>query len=254
MRAIELRVLTALAPWGKSWLPEATQEPQLQVQALGGASQLQGRFTRYSNDVGSVWFRADDGDDAALATVLLGTTESRPGPKSVDPVLGRALAQARSARERAIAAVLIGAHADPAEAMPGSDLLLFGSGAVVLSSREIGLCAIADACCLRHVPPMESARSSQLSRLRPVETAIRRAKVELSVSLGEVELELRQMVDLQAGDVIRLPTRLHDELEVCIGEEPVAAARLGLREESRAVQLISVKDLGEHHVERRAGN
>jgi flagellar motor switch/type III secretory pathway protein FliN len=60
------------------------------------------------------------------------------------------------------------------------------------------------------------------------------------VGLGSVELPLAQLLDLQPGDVICLPTRLAEAVPIMLDGQPVAQGSLGHCGRHKAVQLVSL--------------
>jgi flagellar motor switch/type III secretory pathway protein FliN len=140
-----------------------------------------------------------------------------------------------------VAEALIGPHADPVNAAPDAALTAPGVGAVCIRAPSLGLWAAADAGVLRHVPPPEAARGSAPA-LVPLERTLRSAPLRLDVTLGSVELALGPLLELQADDVIRLPTRLSDNLNVETAGQRLAGGRLGMLDGHRAVQLVAVRD------------
>lgn len=234
LRAIELRLLSALLPWAQDWLPAPAAEPTLRLQAVPRGALPAGRHELHANQSGRVWFRHAEADARALATALLGAPPAR---HANDAVFDAALADARRARNRAIAELLIGPHDDPVEAPLDPALAAFGSGALQIEGEAIGLAAFADEGVLRHVPPLEGARAA-LPRLVPLEQTLHRAPLQLEVTLGSVELELGPLLGLGVGDVIRLPTRLDELLAVSAGGHRLAGGRPGEHRGQRAVQLL----------------
>ncbi|OGG05310.1 MAG: flagellar motor switch protein FliM [Candidatus Glassbacteria bacterium RIFCSPLOWO2_12_FULL_58_11] len=68
---------------------------------------------------------------------------------------------------------------------------------------------------------------------------IRRADVPVSVNLGTTELTLRDILNLEPGDIVRLDNRLDQMLEVQIGETAKFRAKPGTYRNHKAVQIVS---------------
>ena len=65
------------------------------------------------------------------------------------------------------------------------------------------------------------------------------ADVPVSVNLGTTELTLRDILNLEAGDIIRLDNRLDQMLEVDIGDSAKFRAKPGMYRNHKAVQIVS---------------
>lgn len=237
--SLELRVHEGLLAWRQGWLPAGAPEPALELRALLTVDDLAGGWVLHAGDGGRVWFHTGAVQERSLASALLGMV----APGVLDEVLQQVVGKACAQRNSAVAQALIGPHADPVMAPPDAALAAPGSGAVCLRAPALGLWAVADAGALRHVPPLEAARKPS-SALVPLERTLGRAPLRLDVTLGSVELELGPLLELQPGDVIRLPARLADNLTVEAAGQRLAGGRLGTLDGHRAVQIVAERDAG----------
>jgi len=78
-----------------------------------------------------------------------------------------------------------------------------------------------------------------------LEGHLRGAKIELTAELGRATLTFRELLDLRAGDVIRLRTGVHDEVTLCAEGKPKYLCRPGLNGRSLGVQVTRALDESE---------
>jgi flagellar motor switch/type III secretory pathway protein FliN len=236
--AIELRVLTAMLAWTQDWLPATS--PELRVVVAGDVAQphLAGCFDAYQSESGRLWVRREQSDDGALAAALFGTPTSGSDMPLMDELVTSTLTLARRLRNEALAAVLIGSHTKATADAPDPRLAAHGSGALRIECPGIGLVALVDDSALQHVPPIERAGSAAEPRLMPLEQTLSAARVAVSATLGGVDMSLDELLGMREGDVLRLPLRLEDPLDVQIDGRRLAGAHLGTRDGHRAVQLV----------------
>ena len=72
-----------------------------------------------------------------------------------------------------------------------------------------------------------------------VEHKLRKTEISLSVNLGKTELSLREVLDLEEGDIVRLDNRLDQMLEVIIGDTAKFRGKPGICHGHKAVQIVS---------------
>ena len=72
-----------------------------------------------------------------------------------------------------------------------------------------------------------------------VKHKLRKTDIPVSVSLGNTELSLREVLDLEKGDIIRLDNRLDQMLEVTVGDTAKFRGKPGLYRGHKAVQIVS---------------
>lgn len=63
--------------------------------------------------------------------------------------------------------------------------------------------------------------------------------VNLKARLGETNVTVYDLIEMQIGDVLRLDTKLNDEVMVFVEENPKFLARPGLSGKTRAIQIVS---------------
>jgi flagellar motor switch/type III secretory pathway protein FliN len=236
--AIELRVLTAMLAWTQDWLPATAPELRVVVAGDVAEAELVGCFDAYQSGSGRLWIRREDGDDATLATALFGTLSMGQEAPAMDELLKPTLAQARRQRDEALAAVLVGMPAKATTDAPDGRLAAFGSGALRIECPGIGLVALVDDSALQHVPPIERAGSAAEPRLMPLEQTLGAARVAIGATLGGVDMSLDDLLGMQVDDVLQLPLRLDDPLDVHVGGQRVAGAHLGTCDGHRAIHLV----------------
>jgi flagellar motor switch protein FliM len=72
-----------------------------------------------------------------------------------------------------------------------------------------------------------------------VKHKLNKTDVPVSVNLGRTELSLREVLDLEEGDIVRLDNRLDKMLEVIIGDTAKFRGKPGIYRGHKAVQLVS---------------
>jgi hypothetical protein len=243
LAALEALATAALATWADGWLRPGARPPVLDLRALEpvgarGAGASAGPFERHEGEGGRLWIRAAPEDRRALSSASLGPSFLGADGEPVDAWAAEAVRGAWQARDAALCAAWVGpAVLVPCDG-PDDDVHLVGSGAVRLEVAAIGLFAIADAGVLRRVPPPTAALPAAPPCIA-LGRAAARAPVRLSVSAGRVELGLRTLLELQPGDVLRLPTRLDEPLLLRHGDAPPLPCALGEAAGRAAVRLWS---------------
>jgi flagellar motor switch/type III secretory pathway protein FliN len=236
--AIELRVLTALLAWTQDWLPATSPELRVSVAGEVATAELTGCFDAYQSESGRLWIRREEADDLALAAAVLGMRSHGQTLSLADELLKPTLAQARRLRNEALAAVLIGQNPKATTDAPDPRLAGYGSGALRIECAEIGLVALVDDSALQHVPPIERAGNAADAKLKPLEQTLGAARVALTATLSGVDMSLDALLGMREGDVLRLPLRLEDALDVEVDGQRLAGAYLGTQDGHRAVQLV----------------
>lgn len=72
-----------------------------------------------------------------------------------------------------------------------------------------------------------------------VKHKLNKTDVPVSVNLGRTELSLREVLDLEEGDIVRLDDRLDKMLEVIIGDTAKFRGKPGIYRGHKAVQIVS---------------
>ena len=76
------------------------------------------------------------------------------------------------------------------------------------------------------------------TQLTPRRSAIGELQTSLEVVAGQAELTLRDIIGLEVGDVIQIDKKLGEAFEIRAGGMRVTNARLGIRGDHKAIQLI----------------
>ncbi len=93
---------------------------------------------------------------------------------------------------------------------------------------------------------MESTRKGPSRRGQLEQNALRQVSVPVRVKLGQCEVTMRDVLDLEVGDIVKLDSQVGDELVLCIGELPKFRCVPGAEGKSLAVQitrLISTEEV-----------
>lgn len=72
-----------------------------------------------------------------------------------------------------------------------------------------------------------------------VKHKLNKTDIPVSVNLGRTELSLREVLDLEEGDIVRLDNRLDKMLEVIIGDTAKFRGKPGIYRGHKAVQIVS---------------
>ncbi len=81
-------------------------------------------------------------------------------------------------------------------------------------------------------------RSSAESRKEELSTQLTQTRVELRALLGETDITVQELVNLQPGDIIQTGKPVTGNLLMQIAGEPKFACKLGRYNDSRAVQVV----------------
>lgn len=74
-----------------------------------------------------------------------------------------------------------------------------------------------------------------------IEVAISKAKIPIRAVLGKSAISVNDFVNLQYGDIIRLDTKVEDELDIYVGNINKFSALPGASDNSYAVRITSIK-------------
>lgn len=188
-----------------------------------------------------MWIRRSVTDYLNLGRCVVGP-ELMPRAICGDDWIAGVVDSAWDARNSALCSTLLGAPSTvlraPEVELPEA-LFAFGSGAVQLSCDILGLHAIADKAVWRALPVVPRAPAQSLPSLAPLDQATQRAVVRLDVVVGDVEVDLPNLLDLHCGDVLRLPQRLDEGMTVLLEGKPLARAVLGRMQDRMCVQVFA---------------
>ncbi len=152
------------------------------------------------------------------------------GDLAIDDLIGRVLGKG------ALPVVRKGAG-DPAPEFP-AEVFEQGSGALVLDIEiHEGRFRVVAGCGTTQASPAKQARTGTQP---PGEShvALLALPVTLEAELGELELDLATLQSLEAGDVVRLTTRIDQPLRLCApGGSTVCFGDFGTQEGFRALSL-----------------
>jgi flagellar motor switch/type III secretory pathway protein FliN len=241
--ALRQRAQVAFDEWARSWARNcADGAPHVQIETLTTAmNSRQHEYEVMQAGPGRIWFRTGKFDRAAFARAVVGPAlmlDASP----VDEWVQMAVNRAREARNLSLCVALFGGTLFDSRAhsttLPSS-LFAFGSGAMVVRCEPLGCFAIVDGAVWRSVPPSERGSAQRRSELTPIERAVDGGRVRLEIELGNIELAVPRLLDLQPGDVLRVPERLDQGITVCSGGKPLARAVLGQRGGRKCVQIVS---------------
>lgn len=249
--ALRERVQAALDTWAREWAigcaDSAQMLPALRVSAVLDDIRPHARegWDAVRSEAGCMWFRNGVGDRLRFGEAVVGSALlSSSG--YVDEWIGGIAERAWQARNRSLSAALLGGQvADEPNAALSSALFAFGSGAVLLSCEELGLHAIADSAVWRAIGSAAEKPAQESPAVTPLERAMRRATARVDVMLGSVEVDLPKLLDLRRGDVLRLPQRLDEGIQVLCEGQPLAHALLGEAQGRKCIQLLPTNPTGD---------
>lgn len=81
------------------------------------------------------------------------------------------------------------------------------------------------------------ARAGSQTNAALLQKKLERTLVPLTVELGKIAVTVGEMLDLTVGDVIRLDTRVDDELSVIIGQHQKFKCKPGSSNNRLAIQI-----------------
>lgn len=73
-----------------------------------------------------------------------------------------------------------------------------------------------------------------------IEKRIENTKIPLSAVLGKSQITVNDFINLQVGDIIKLDTKINDEVEVLVGNISKFKAKAGLYEKNNAVMITEI--------------
>jgi hypothetical protein len=236
LSSLRQRVHEALVSWSRDWAGDAPLEISVSSPPQSDSCK---DYEVVRNAAGCIWFRCGEPERRDVGRAVVGA-ELMPRGSHADDWIASVVDQARHARDIVVFASLLGdvgmGEPVPSNALPPASVFAPGSGAVQFSCPFLGLHAIASAAVWKSVPPLE--RRANVSPLTPLDRAAENTSVRLEVLLGTVEVELPKLLDLNPGDILRLPRRLEQPLDVMCDGRYVARAELGEVSGRRGVQLV----------------
>lgn len=94
-----------------------------------------------------------------------------------------------------------------------------------------------------------TARENTQESIQRIKNRIEKAGVNFSVVLGNTSITVRELLELQAGDVIMLDSRVTEPLNVLVGSRTKFLGRPGVVGSKSAVQIVSVLKEGDENNE-----
>lgn len=90
-----------------------------------------------------------------------------------------------------------------------------------------------------------TAKEVTQESIQRIKDRIKKASVSLSAVLGNTFIEVRELLELQAGDVIMLDSKVTDPLAVMVGSKKKFLGKPGVVGSKTAVQIVSVLKEGD---------
>jgi len=241
LESVRERAWTALQSWGRDWIASWLADPA-RLGNLRVTAPVRKETGKSWEQLGSMWFQCGLTETEQLANAITGelTTGSGIGDDWMRDLVDRAWRSRNEALSGALVSSTVGAVDLRVTSELPSSLFEPGSGAVEIACRPLGLHAIADRSVWRTVAPPTLANQHSRSPLAPLEAALRGggARARLDVMLGSVEIGLASLSDLRPGDVLTLPSRLDEGIDVLCEGRPLAQAVLGAVHERKCVRLL----------------
>jgi flagellar motor switch protein FliM len=75
-----------------------------------------------------------------------------------------------------------------------------------------------------------------------IKEQIKSVKIPISVLLGDAFITVKELLDLQVGDVVLLNRKTGDDLDVMVGPSQKFYARPGLSNDQVAVKIVGVRE------------
>lgn len=85
-----------------------------------------------------------------------------------------------------------------------------------------------------------SQKKQTTEYLKYLKSKVKKAKVPVTASLGRATVSLKELLDLQKGDVISLETSINEEANIIIGSRTKFKGHVGLSGSHLAVQITSI--------------
>lgn len=236
LETIRARMAAALSAWATEWLSEPGDALAIDVEVHRPNDEKSRPRLRLDAAAGSLWFDDDVDSRGRLLRAVMGDEAISSLGQPVDAWSAGIGQQAWQARNEALCTALLGDPIRTSTAPLDAELGRFGSGALQIRCARLGLHAVVDSGALRHVPPSSVAPRPVLPTRIALDRALGPCTIDVDVALGVVGLDLERLLGLQPGDVIRLPTRLDEPLELRLAGAVVARGGLGEHLEHRCFQ------------------
>ncbi|MHB9093043.1 MAG: flagellar motor switch protein FliM [Eubacteriales bacterium] len=94
-----------------------------------------------------------------------------------------------------------------------------------------------------------TAKEATQESIQRIKHRIEKAVVNVSAVLGKATIEVKDMLELQSGDVVLLDSKVNDPIEIMVGTKQKFHARPGVIGSKTAVQIVSVLKEGDEEDE-----
>jgi flagellar motor switch protein FliM len=90
-----------------------------------------------------------------------------------------------------------------------------------------------------------TAKETTQENIQSIQKRIEKATLSLSAVLGKATIDVKELIELQAGDVIVLDNKVSDNLEIMVGSKIKFHGKPGVVGSKSAVQIVSVVKEGD---------
>ena len=94
-----------------------------------------------------------------------------------------------------------------------------------------------------------TAKEATRESIQRIKHRIEKAVVNLSAVLGHAIIEVRELLELQSGDVIMLDSKVNDHIDIMVGSRRKFYGRPGILGSKSAIQIVSVLKEGDEEDE-----
>ncbi|WP_196594658.1 flagellar motor switch protein FliM [Pectinatus sottacetonis] len=98
-----------------------------------------------------------------------------------------------------------------------------------------------------------TGRQEHPEEIKALKKRLRKAKIPVSIELGRVSITVNDFLSLSMGDVLRLDSKVNDDLMVIVGAKPKFYCRPGTIGKRSAVQITKVIEQEEEEEEKKDG-
>jgi Type III flagellar switch regulator (C-ring) FliN C-term len=247
---VRRRAQAAVDAWAREWVGGTAGADHsgfsVHVTALSsGQAPMPSEYEEMRGALAAFWVRVRAADRSACSSAVVGP-DLAPGGIAADDWVAQVVDRAWFARNRCLCSALLGEPEFDAPLQsaqePPVELVALGSGALQISCEPIGLKVLVDRSVMSDVPPVVRGTAHRLPPIVPIDQAVRPAMLHVQATLGSVELKLEEVLDMQCGDVLRLPQRLDQLLSLSCAGQPLASAKLGDAAGRLAVQAFADRD------------
>lgn len=90
-----------------------------------------------------------------------------------------------------------------------------------------------------------TAKEATQESIQKIKNRIEKASINVSAVLGHATIQVRELLELQVGDVIMLDSKVNDPIEIMVGSKIKFAGRPGVVGSKTAVQIVAVVKEGD---------